>query len=64
MAMATGISTHVMVLKSFPIFSQEVLLFWLCMAVSRMCTSVEQGFLGWGEKAMLQVQDVCRQQVI
>src|SRR6266498_3241924 len=40
MAIATGISTHVIVLKLLPIFSQE-LDFWRCMAVSRMVTSNE-----------------------
>src|SRR6185503_15733832 len=42
-AIATGINTQVMVLKLLPIFSQDLLL-WLCMAVSRMTTSVEIGF--------------------
>src|SRR5215207_10480317 len=49
MAIATGISTHVMVVKSFPIFSQD-LPFWLCIAVSRMVTSVELEFVSWSEK--------------
>src|SRR5690349_17925927 len=40
MAIATGISTHVIVLKLLPILNQEVL-FWRCMAVSRMVTSVQ-----------------------
>src|SRR5687768_5090965 len=44
MAMATGINTHVMVLKSFPIFNQELLCFWLRMAVSLMVTSGNKYF--------------------
>jgi hypothetical protein len=60
--MATGINTHVMVLKSFPIFSQEVLLFWLRMAVSRIYTSVNREF-GWAE-VELKVRDLYHQQVI
>jgi len=39
-AIATGMSTQVIVLKLLPIFSQE-LVFWRCMAVSRMVTSIE-----------------------
>src|SRR6266540_4460779 len=42
MAIATGMSTQVIVLKSLPIFSQDLLLFWLCMAVSLIVsTSIE-----------------------
>src|SRR5215216_5443039 len=45
-AIATGMSTHVMVVKSFPIFSQE-LRFWLCMALSCMVTSKECEWNRW-----------------
>src|SRR5687767_4698679 len=40
-AMATGMSTQVIVLKSFAIFSQELLL-WLCIAVSLMVPPIDR----------------------
>jgi hypothetical protein len=61
MAIATGINTHVMVLKLLPIFSQDLLL-WLCMAVSRMSTSVGLGFVCRFEIAIFTGKDAFRLQ--
>jgi hypothetical protein len=46
MAIATGMSTHVMVLKLLPIFSQDVR-FWLGVAVCCMVPPFQNGFSQW-----------------